>query len=752
MAEPDDTDLPSPLPWLGRTGSAPYIPGHFSEMIANLTALLKDIDANPLVDRTFAWPGSDSPVPLRQVLYSVGSCGLFTRQGRPSRVLVTPEAKSFLSNGDLAYLAALLHANVRFFGEALEWIGEGLTYDELNRVAVDSYGMNWKSLDQVRRRVQWMRSAGMVEYWSNGKITPTDNGRALLPKLILVRPGDLELQRKAASHPAELVEPPRRVAERLTGTTEEELQARRRVLGYIAGGANMTALSRLVDAAAAGLSRDDFVQFSAETFDVSKSSAEQSLNTLQSLDLLNQVGPDQFAATDLAMEWLNSGEAVDLIRHLHLNLALLGETLDALESESDSGTLTRILAERYPTCDLTRKDVTARVALLVDTGLAERIANVTRRTALGTALASSLPLQKRQDVRRSSVPSGPPPAAAETGQSLSLPKRLAAEVVSSSTDSGNYQRFERALAETFRYLSMDTEVHSGPAKTDLVVTLWLSPTSRRRIAVEAKTDGAGLVTDQDVRFMRLSEHRVRHHADHTVLIGPGFDTRVVREATKEEVAVLTAKELADTVIRHSETPLYPHELAGLLLAGQADALEHTWSETERRTEALALVVNAMWRSANDPVDVEFGAGGLDVRDIWRETKSSLETPLDKKEIEEALAFLGSPCVAGLVRRGGDHAITAPPELIASRLRSLASAIEAKAADAGARRDTATSTITGSSDPLLDGLPKTNPSLNDVVPTQVRAWAKAEGRPVNDRGRLPESLIREYRRSSGLSTD
>ncbi|GAA2636441.1 hypothetical protein [Streptomyces vastus] len=333
VAEPDDRDLPSPLPWLGRTGSAPYIPGHFSDLIANLTALLKDIDADPLVDRTFTWPGSASPTSLRQVLYSVGSCGLFTRQGRPSHVFLTPEARNFLGNGDLAYLAALLHANVRFFGETLEWIGEGLTYDELNRIAVDSYGMNWKSLDQVRRRVQWMRSTGMIEYWSNGKIIPTDNGRALLPRL--------KLQRRAASLPAELVEPPRRFAERLNEVTEEELQARRRVLGYIAGGANMTALSRLVDAAAAGLSRSEFIQFSAETFDVSKSSAEQSLNTLQSLDLLNQVGPDQFAATDLAMEWLNSGEAVDLIRHLHLNLALLGETLDALESESDSEDVSR---------------------------------------------------------------------------------------------------------------------------------------------------------------------------------------------------------------------------------------------------------------------------------------------------------------------------------------------------------------------------------------------------------------------------
>ncbi|MFJ3859860.1 hypothetical protein ACIPRL_26915 [Streptomyces sp. NPDC090085] len=719
----------------------------------NLTALLKDIDADPLVDRSFTWPGAASPVQMRQVLHFVGSCGLFTREGRPSRVLLTPEARQFLETGDTGHLVALLHAHVRFFGETLESIGEGLTYNDLNRIAIADYGLNWKSLDQVRRRVHWMRGTGLVEYWTNGKIVLTDAGRALLPRLSLVRPSDLESQRRAAADlPAELPEAPRLLAERLASVTEEELRSRKRVLGYLAGGASMAALSRLVDAAAAGLSRDEIVQFSMETFEVGKSSAEQSLNTLQGLDLLAQVGPDRFAATDLAVEWLGSGEAVDLIRHLHLGLDLLGETLDALATESDSGRLTATLAEKYPASDLTRKDVTARVALLVETGLAERLGTMTRRTALGTALAGSLPLQKGQDVRRDSVPSEGRAASAEGDRGRPLPAQLAAEVISASTDSADYQRFERALAEAFRHLSMDVEVHSGPAKTDLVVTLWLSPTSRRRIAVEAKTDGAGLVTDQDVRFMRLSEHRTRHQADHSVLIGPGFDSRVFREASKEGVAVLTARQLAEMIVRHAGTPLYPHELAALLLPGHADALEQTWSQTERRTEALALVTSAMWNSANDPVDIEFGAGALDVRDIWRETKALVETPLDKKEIEEALAFLSSPSVAGVVRRGTDHTITAPPALIASRLRSLAAAIEAKASGTESGDGDRTGPIAAPSGQPPVGPQRTDPPSHDIEPAHVRAWAKAEGRPVNTRGRLSESLVAQYKRAHGLPAD
>ncbi|MFI1381815.1 hypothetical protein [Embleya sp. NPDC020886] len=130
--------------------------------------MLRNIDADPLVDRTFTWPGDSSAVPLRQVLHSLGSCGLFTREGRPLRVSLTSEAKHVLDDAGTTYLIAVLHAHVRFFGEILESIGEGLTCGDLNRIASDTYGLGWKTLVQVRRRLYWMHAAGMVESWTNG--------------------------------------------------------------------------------------------------------------------------------------------------------------------------------------------------------------------------------------------------------------------------------------------------------------------------------------------------------------------------------------------------------------------------------------------------------------------------------------------------------------------------------------------------------------------------------------------------------
>ncbi|GAA4658278.1 Lsr2 family DNA-binding protein [Kineococcus glutinatus] len=42
-----------------------------------------------------------------------------------------------------------------------------------------------------------------------------------------------------------------------------------------------------------------------------------------------------------------------------------------------------------------------------------------------------------------------------------------------------------------------------------------------------------------------------------------------------------------------------------------------------------------------------------------------------------------------------------------------------------------------------------PRAPDVDPQLVRAWARAQGHPVSDRGRVPLQLVREYRSAHGL---
>ncbi len=425
-----------------------------------------------------------------------------------------------------------------------------------------------------------------------------------------------------------------------------------------------------------------------------------------------------------------------------------------------------LLARRYPGVHLTREETTRRIALLLETGLAERIGLVIRRTELGTALVRTLPLLDPSD--------GTDPAGGAAGEHPGPPRTtesvvdvpnwrelLAAEIVRAATDSTDHQRFERAVARAFRTLGLEVEAHGGPKKTDVVIDLWRSPTDRLRVAVEVKTDGAGLVTDQDVKFLRLGEHRARHGAQHTLLVGPRFDTRVQREAAQDGVALLTAEQLADAVLRHGRTPLAPHEISGLVTVTDASGFEPVWQAAERRQDALSQVLLALWRSGNDPADIEHNAGALGVRDIWRETKGALETPLERQEIEEALEFMASPFVAAVAQNHGDHVVTVPPALVAARLRALAAVIDA----AGGAGTTAGGAITDPPRPSPQSVPVSEPQEREaaggtvavtvaegVDSRLVRKWAKSQGRVISERGRLSSGLIKEYQRAHGLTGD
>lgn len=746
--------FPSVLPWLARGGAAPYVPGGPTEIVGNLRALLEDIAKDRTIDRPFTWPHAETPVPLRKALHAIGNCGLLSREGNSARLALTDDAQYVIDSGDDLYLIAMFHAHTRFIGEALAALGDGLTHNELNDIAAREYGLIWASRDQVRRRVYWLRAAGLVDVWSNGRIVPTGRGREFLEQIELVAPDDLPHRRQDSAHQVDLPAPPSLLSARLDQTDQAALRRRKRPLGYVAGGGRVEVMSRLVNTAVPEVNRRDFLVFCVEQFGVLESSAEQSLGTLRSFGLLTQVGTDTFAATELAADCLTSGEPLDFIRLLHLNVALLGESLDAIEGTTHSSALMRVLAERYPQLPLTREDITRRVALFLETGLAERIGHSLRRTPLGTALVRTLPLLDQADSEETASDTtaqeqtDPRPEATVGVSGESEAKRLAVELVRAASDSADYRRFERAVAAAFSALGVEVEIHSGPKKTDVIVDVWRSPTSRLRVAVEAKTDGAGLITDQDVQFGRLGEHRKRHDAHCTVLVGPRFDARVEFEAGKDKVALLTAKELAKAVVRHARTPLMPREVAALMTVEDRDSLEPTWRAAERRQVVLSEVLRTMWKSGNDPVDIEYSAGALGVRDIWRETKGVVETPFEPSEIEQALSFLGAPFIVGVLKRGDDHVVAAPPALVAARLRALARAVEAASPDAQAGPMPPTpSEPTRTAPPVPE--PRTEVSAIGLNASLVRNWGREQGRAVSARGRLPEGLVREYKRVHGL---
>lgn len=220
-------------------------------------------------------------------------------------------------------------------------------------------------------------------------------------------------------------------------------------LGYLAGGSSLDNFRILGDLASPSTTKDDYIRQCVDQFTVKKSSAEQTLWTLRALNILEQVGMHTFAPAPVAVEWLDSGNPLDLVRILHCKVALVGEVLSALREESETGAVLRWLTLRFPGHRLSRGELTRRFAILNDAELIERIGHTRYRiTPMGELFHASLPCLERTEAH--SPPHRENQAARPADTSSAAMGNHVQEVLDAAFDSANPRRFEEAVAVTFR--------------------------------------------------------------------------------------------------------------------------------------------------------------------------------------------------------------------------------------------------------------------------------------------------------------
>ncbi|MFD5732344.1 hypothetical protein ACFWIY_05900 [Streptomyces sioyaensis] len=736
----DGLDDLQPRGWRQRSGGVPWIPGNVDQIMDGLFSLLESIRSDGAVDRPFVWEHTGAGTTVRSALHSMGSCGLVHRPDRKGYTSVTLEGAHALETRDSAYLIKVFHANVKFIGEALSLLREGRTHGELNDAARDLYQLQWTTLDQVRRRTSWFRAAGLVDLWKgSNRAILTDLGIRVCQELVIINPADLPGLRRDNTESISLSAPGPLLAGELQRLDRQRLTSRKPQIGYIAGGSSVAAIRTIVNMMSPEVERSAFLALCAEQLDVKESSADQSLHTLRLLGLIEQTGPRTYAPTDICLEWLSTDQAVDLVRILHSKVSMVGEVLHALPHGGETSAVFQWLRNTFPQNPIGRAEVSKRLLLLQEAGLAERITHTAYTiTTLGQTFAASIPTMEITPLEvqadESSFEATPP-----SNPSASF-KTLAHEVVEAATDSANPARFEKALATCFGSLGIEVEPHGGPKKTDLCLVFWNSPTERRRVIVEAKTDGAGIINEDDVKFDALEEHRKHHQAEQVIIIGPGFGGRLPGWAKDKGIPLITAEEVSRWLIRAERIRLLPRDFFRIITAAKvADtaACPDEWDTAERGLESVHRVAHALWESGNDGKEIEYSGGALTVRDIWRTKK---ESALDPSEIQAALDFLSSPLVRGAsVSKSGEYVAASAPSLVAARLRCLADGIDQGIPTLPTPGSRTTASFQGGS--VREEVDKS--AIASALPAQVRAWARSNGRPVSVAGRLPHSLVAEY---------
>lgn len=181
---------PAVFAWEQRTKSMNPLPGGIDAYQQVLTDILSHVAiAQPPRDELDEWVSERFEVTSRRGVLVVGFLG---RAGllrlEPARVRVTPDGQRWLTEGDPAFLLALVHSRVRYVGEMLAALESPQSADALLQHANERYGMRWATGGQITRRRQLLRGVGAIELDDEGRIARTALGDAVVHQLDIAAP------------------------------------------------------------------------------------------------------------------------------------------------------------------------------------------------------------------------------------------------------------------------------------------------------------------------------------------------------------------------------------------------------------------------------------------------------------------------------------------------------------------------------------------------------------------------------------
>ena len=416
--------------------------------------------------------------------------------------------------------------------------------------------------------------------------------------------------------------------------------------------------------------RDQLESFLRSRFDISHENSRLVVTYLRRVKFLENEAGRSFLGP-WTQQWLSNSDDDIVIALIHSRVRFVGEVLEELRTTPLSAReLLSIANDKYGFAWKTTGSVSSRRGWLQSAGFIKAAGG--KRFAITEAGRAFL---TRLGARESPEPAPildprpePEPASESRPEPIVVPyprpDDLATEIEEASTDSQNPDRFEQAIRDAFAYLGFRAELMGGSGKTDVLLVARLGRSDSYKVTVDAKTTASGHLSDLQVDWATLVEHRNDEAADHSLLVGPNpRGVRLFNRAVDHKVTVLSAHQLAELCRRHARAPLGLDDYRLLFTTrGKADL-----SELNRRAEdslRLREVATDICQTLADRWDT---VGYHTARDLWMLRPQAAS----EKNIQSVLDTLASPLVGAI---HGDsekgYVLASDPEVARLRLALL----------------------------------------------------------------------------------
>jgi hypothetical protein len=349
-------------------------------------------------------------------------------------------------------------------------------------------------------------------------------------------------------------------------------------------------------------------------------------------------------------KWLASGDERMIAALLHARCQFIGELLDAAREPRTNDELLAIANERYGMGWDTQTQIANRrgwlqsAKMLADTGDG-RVQTI----ASGRLLLTELTLYDPTVGPLAIAPADTPPVEAAIEllppPASTIVDRIVDSIKDSATDSLHPYRFEHAVRDAFAFLGFQADWLGGSGKTDVLVDAMLGRADSYRLIVDCKTSGSGSVSDQQVDWVTLTEHKSKYDAQHVVLVGPKpSGTRLFERAEQYKVTVISADQIAGLCCQHAKAPLGLDDYQSLFAHGgslDTQAVDER-AEDVKRLVVLAAAVCATIRARSAVF------GRLSARDLFLILASEpVAEGTTEGELQTVLDTLASPLLGVL---------------------------------------------------------------------------------------------------------
>ncbi len=630
------TEYPKPLSWEMKSFSMPNIPRGTLGMKENLKTILEMVRNNLSPSQRLNIEGSESQIDLGTACVRLRPMKLLLKT--QAGWVLSDEAKKWLDTEDELYLAAFLCARIKFLAEILYYLDEPKTAAELQNIAVNEYALTWKTTSDINARLVWLRQLGLVEFQDFSLLYfLTDLGKEFVKNIEIVEPIKQDFSFDETSNEGKI-----EVSDWAINFCANLSSDRKSSIGYIVGDMKQfqSTISEFIQLINGGKTYDQIKEYAVENYAIAPSSLKSFLSNLSNMDIVERKTATIYDVTDTARLWSEKKQIIDLLCIMHRQFGFMFEMLSVLEEKSMSNKELAAIAkvsygfERENIDEIRRRVTMFQTAKLIRNDSIDKYTITSRGRKLLGLIKVEKPVLTETKV--------------ECGVEYESTRDLQffTELRLAAKDSGNFERLEKQVKVAFEKLGFEAQWLGGSGKTDVLVRAAGNSLTSYSVTVDAKSTMSGNVTDGLVDFDTLEEHRRKHKADFSAVVGGSFQNeRLIKRAIEHNVVLIDIDTLETLIRNHLEVPIQVTSYKKLFeTPGIANVmcLEEEREKITRYGKLLHAVMDCLVAQRKD----EETGGILQEREIYLLLKGndSFSFAPNIDEISAMLQFLSSPLI------------------------------------------------------------------------------------------------------------